>query len=241
MENINKIEIGNRIRTLREAKNETQDDLKKILKFNNHQQVSYIERGDRLPTIEQIYILAEHYKVSSDYLIGLTNVATNDKDLQFVCEYTGLNERTINFFSTNKSNVKDPYFLDEMFEFFELFVSRVSQKPTISVELMNMRDNTTIYDDLLANFTINVNKEIANDASNGIEIEKAIKNAVLSKYGFEKEKLEDVKDSIDASKYKAIKFFNRLINEFAVSCVEGLTDFELEERTADCYKWGLFI
>lgn len=33
---------------------------------------------------------ANYFKVSTDYLLGLDDTPTNDKDLSFVCEYTGL-------------------------------------------------------------------------------------------------------------------------------------------------------
>lgn len=240
MKKVNNQELGKRIYQLRKAAGHTQDDLAALLK-QKRQVISYYENGTRTPSVSQLMTIAKEYNTTIDYLLDLTDTQTKDEDLRFVCEYTGLNEQTINFFAANKSNCNDPYFLDEMFEFFELFVARVSQKPTISVELTNLRENTTIYDDLLADFTFNVNEEIAKDTANGVKIEEAIKNAVLDKYGIEKENLEAVKESIDASKYKASKFFNSLIDEFAVSCVEGLTDLELERRASDCYKWGLFI
>lgn len=95
MKIIDNAELGNKIKALREEKKETQDDLKKVLNFNNRQQVSYIERGDRLPTLEQICILAQHYSVTADYLLGLSDVATNDTNLKAVCDYTGLSEKAI--------------------------------------------------------------------------------------------------------------------------------------------------
>lgn len=95
MKIIDNAELGNKIKVLREEKKETQDDLKKVLNFNNRQQVSYIERGDRLPTLEQICILAQHYNVTADYLLGLSDVATNNTELKAVCHYTGLDEKSV--------------------------------------------------------------------------------------------------------------------------------------------------
>ena len=48
--------------------------------------------------------IANFFNVSVDYILGLTDVATNDKDLKFVCEYTGLDEKTIDFFVKNKND-----------------------------------------------------------------------------------------------------------------------------------------
>jgi transcriptional regulator with XRE-family HTH domain len=39
--------------------------------------------------------LSKLYNVSTDYLLGLTDVKTNDTTLQSVCEYTGLSEEAI--------------------------------------------------------------------------------------------------------------------------------------------------
>ena len=39
--------------------------------------------------------LAEHFHVSADYLLGLTDVKTEDRDLRFVCDYLGLSEETV--------------------------------------------------------------------------------------------------------------------------------------------------
>ena len=36
--------------------------------------------------------IADYYGVSADYLLGRTNAETTDKDLRFVCEYTGLSD-----------------------------------------------------------------------------------------------------------------------------------------------------
>lgn len=44
---------------------------------------------------KQIAKLAKHYKVSTDYLLGLSETNTQDKNLAAVCEYTGLSERSI--------------------------------------------------------------------------------------------------------------------------------------------------
>lgn len=47
------------------------------------------------PNIESLYKLAKYFGVSSDYLLGLTDVQTVSTDLRAVCEYTGLNESAL--------------------------------------------------------------------------------------------------------------------------------------------------
>ena len=57
--------------------------------------LEYYEKNKRKPDIEVLTKIADYYNVSADYLLGRTNAETTDKDLRFVCEYTGLSENTI--------------------------------------------------------------------------------------------------------------------------------------------------
>ena len=86
--------IGNRILELRKKANEKQEDLAKILRCNRASIAKY-ENGDRIPDGLIIAKIARHYNTTSDYILGLTDVKTTDKDLQFVCEYTGLSEYSV--------------------------------------------------------------------------------------------------------------------------------------------------
>lgn len=64
--------FGERVREQRLKHNEVQEDLAKILDVRiSH--VSEIERGNRTTSPERIVILCKHFKVSSDYLLGLTD------------------------------------------------------------------------------------------------------------------------------------------------------------------------
>lgn len=51
--------------------------------------------GDRHLSVSAIRKFANYFNVSSDYLLGLSNAPTNDKDLQAICDYTGLSEKAI--------------------------------------------------------------------------------------------------------------------------------------------------
>ena len=46
--------------------------------------------GDRGITTEQLIKYAKLFHVSADYLLGLSNAPTTDKNLQMICDYTGL-------------------------------------------------------------------------------------------------------------------------------------------------------
>ena len=60
--------------------------------------VSLYESGKRIPGAAEIKVIAEKCNVSADYLLGLRDDSTSDKDLQFIVDYTGLSTETIEKF-----------------------------------------------------------------------------------------------------------------------------------------------
>ena len=52
--------------------------------------VALYASGERIPDAVILKQIAERCGVSADYLLGLSDAATADKNLQFVCDYTGL-------------------------------------------------------------------------------------------------------------------------------------------------------
>lgn len=51
--------------------------------------------GDNPVDLEMLYNYAKYFNVSTDYLLGLTNVISTDKDIIGVCKYIGINEKHI--------------------------------------------------------------------------------------------------------------------------------------------------
>ncbi len=78
-----------RLRQLRNKKGESQATLAKELMVTKST-ISLYETGDNVPDARTIRKMAEHFEVSADYLLGLSESETNDKDVQFVSDYTGL-------------------------------------------------------------------------------------------------------------------------------------------------------
>lgn len=64
--------FGQRILELRTKHNETQKALGELLHVGKGH-ISEIERGNRTTSAERIALICEHYKVSADYLLGLTD------------------------------------------------------------------------------------------------------------------------------------------------------------------------
>lgn len=86
--------IGKRINSALAEKDIKQKELAKKIGVNDNV-ISYWCSGSRTPNTQQIIQICNVLGVSADYLLGLSDVATNDKDLQYICDYTGLEEEAV--------------------------------------------------------------------------------------------------------------------------------------------------
>ena len=91
---INKKVTGERLKQLRIQKGETQTEIAKLL-GSSRQIVSYYETGERMPHVEDLITLAEHFETSVDYLLGLSDVQSLDTQINEVCEYTRLSQKAV--------------------------------------------------------------------------------------------------------------------------------------------------
>jgi len=64
--------FGQRLRELRNSQHEKQEVLASLLDVSISQ-VSEIENGNKSTTLEKLVLICEHYHVSSDYLLGLSD------------------------------------------------------------------------------------------------------------------------------------------------------------------------
>ena len=64
--------FAQRLLELRKDRGETQDQLAQILRVKKAQ-ISEMENGKKTTTLEKLVLICEHYKVSSDYLLGLSD------------------------------------------------------------------------------------------------------------------------------------------------------------------------
>lgn len=65
--------------------------------------MGYYEKGERKPDIEILYKIADFYKVSADYLIGITDVKTPDIETKAIANDIGLSENAINILKTENN------------------------------------------------------------------------------------------------------------------------------------------
>ena len=67
-----KEQFGQRLREVRKGRHETQQDLANYLHVAKNS-ISEMEKGTRMTTLEKLVVICQHYNVSADYLLGLTD------------------------------------------------------------------------------------------------------------------------------------------------------------------------
>lgn len=100
--NKNNTAIGQRIYKLRLANNETQTALQNAVGVSTREMVNHWESGSREVKASYLIAIAEHYGVSTDYLLGLTDVANTNSSLRASAEYLGLDEGPATFLAEMK-------------------------------------------------------------------------------------------------------------------------------------------
>lgn len=95
--------IGKRITAALATKNVMQKQLAERLGVKANI-VSYWCSGQRTPNADQIAEIAKALDVSADYLLGLTKSQTTDKDLQYICDYTGLSNRVVRLLHASRGS-----------------------------------------------------------------------------------------------------------------------------------------
>ena len=72
--------LPNRLKELRQKANITQKEL--ALSINSSQQnIAFYEKGERKPKHEMVEKLADFFNVSTDYLLGKTDIPDPDSDI----------------------------------------------------------------------------------------------------------------------------------------------------------------
>lgn len=83
-----------RLRELINKNGISQNQLSTIIN-KTRQAVSNYTLGNTSPDADTLIKLSKYFNVSADYLLGLSDSQSYDKDIQFICDYTGLNEDAV--------------------------------------------------------------------------------------------------------------------------------------------------
>lgn len=218
----NKKIIGSRINSALAMNNTLQKELAKQLNVKDNI-VSYWCKGDRTPNTSQIIQIANYLNVSTDYLLGITDVATTDKDLKFVCDYTGLDEIIINFFANNKDLNNNNF---EVVEFIKFIISKIilNDDYIFSLNLEEIRDKTSwLFNLYVRNYTL-----FDTDSEN-----------FNINYEYYKEKAEHFELFVNGSKYKLNNYLTKWVDEFALTNIEKINIENFESLKNEFFKNNL--
>ena len=86
--------IGERIQAIRKENGLTQKEFGEYLNYGQSD-ISSIEKGEKTISYDALLTIAKMFNVSTDYFIKENGIKTDNLDLKFVLDYTGLNEHTI--------------------------------------------------------------------------------------------------------------------------------------------------
>lgn len=86
--------LGQRLYECREKTGMKQADVARALNVQR-QQISYYENDSRQPDLDRLKELSRLYGVSTDFLLGMTDVSSSDLEIKEVCNYTGLSENAV--------------------------------------------------------------------------------------------------------------------------------------------------
>ena len=90
---------GKIIKELREKAGESQEQLAVAIGAPKRGTIARWENGSRDLKREYIIALASHFNVSTDYLLGLSDVQSVNEDIKIACKVTGLSEKAIEHLS----------------------------------------------------------------------------------------------------------------------------------------------
>lgn len=162
----------------------TQQQLADVLNITR-QTVSLYLNGSSLPPIEKLVEIANYFNVSTDYLLGLSDVKTPQIDIRAICEYTGLSESAINILRTEKIKLKT--YETKAAQLDKLFDERIS--PIKEREnILTQEEYTTLFLDEFEKFlkTEGDSFEIRAQASDSEDIftflERLINSALLKDF-----------------------------------------------------------
>lgn len=83
-----------RIKELRQKQNLSLRDLASELDIA-YSSLGKYERGDQQPSFETLTKIAIYFNVSTDYLLGLTDVQSTNFEISYISKYLGLTEHSI--------------------------------------------------------------------------------------------------------------------------------------------------
>lgn len=194
--------------------------------------VSYYLSGDRCPDIDKIIEIAKYLNVSTDYLLGITDVKSTDTELQSVCNYTGLSENAIQTIKTYYNLTKQ--FAEETIVILDSnFDKKTFSNPKIVFEIFNFFiSNSSFWEAIsaaanykvsLSDWVKDVSKFIREDLTLLIDKSKdadsfSVKDLTESELFSLFNKISDLihyqQRLVNCNIFESVEFFKKSIEEF---------------------------
>lgn len=110
-----------RLRSIRESKNMNQSQFAAYLEYNQSKYNKW-ENGVNTPDFDSLCELSKKLHVSTDYLLGLSDVQTSDVEIKAICEKTGLTEASVKSLMRLAEEAHHPIVTKD-FEFYNTIIS----------------------------------------------------------------------------------------------------------------------
>jgi len=232
----NKI-IGNRINTALALREKKQKELAEVLNVKDNV-VSYWCGGTRIPKTEQIIKIGKYLNVSTDYLLGLSDVISTNPAIRDISQITGLNENTINFLAFNKSIENETTFNRPFIDFIEFFIAKVNEKCSFSFDISQLREDTTLYVKFLVQLIKKSKEPHIIDTIDEESIKKEI-DYIIASHSMDDGAVDELKNSINGCKYTLSQYFSEVIDEFSISNIENYSPKDIQKLENEYYKGNI--
>lgn len=205
-------QIGKKIRILRKEKGLGQGEFGKLFNMTQNA-VTNIETGKRNLPYEDLLKIANFFGVTTDYIIKENGVRIDEPELQSICDYTGLKEKTIEFFKNKDQNDKKSIaeFIEFMIDDYAcLFELKFGEIPLYAADLYDLYPKITEY---LGDTTLD---------------EKQRYNEIKELH----EKICNKQRDLNSDKYLNLRALTRLLDKFAVVSMNSVSIQDLETAKA---------
>lgn len=175
--------------------------------------------GQKIVTIEYLKKYAEYFEVSTDYLLDLSEAETNDKELQFITDCTGLSVEAVNFLcriNGYKETLGKNWVVDEIIEFFNMLIIKVKNNEAKIGDIASLSEGLVpLY--MFYEGCLSLSSE-----------EKAkLKYAGVHRI-IENSEYETMKSVVNSHKYEMNRFLSEFIDEYALHNT-GLTSEQFNQ------------
>ncbi|MBR2040103.1 MAG: helix-turn-helix transcriptional regulator [Clostridia bacterium] len=132
--------FAKRLKELREENKLNQKEFAKEIGISSGS-ISYYEKAERLPDIEVISMIADRFKVSTDYLIGISDIKTQDINVKSICEYIGLSEQALKGIELTMSMAKSIDNIPQKTDFTDELYAILSEEMITGNDNINLISN----------------------------------------------------------------------------------------------------